>query len=434
MITNPNSLQPDFSPASLLAKANHCVACGLCLPHCPTYRITLSEADSPRGRIALMSAAVSGRIPMNDRFALHIDRCLTCRACEAVCPNHVSYGHLVDGTRAIMAQASSSPTEHNSRKKKSLFRTLAENEFIAKPRRLDSFRPFLRLYQKSGLQALVRKSNLLRKTKFAALDAQLPLIDMPYPTPSIRTSSWNTIYPPSGQSRGDIGLFLGCVARLADVPTLNAAIFVLNRLGYTIHVPPTQTCCGALHRHSGDMQTSNLLAEVNLSAFEGLKLDAIISTASGCGAHLEESTLSSSAEIMDISAFLEKAEGWNEIKISPLPRKILVHDPCSLRNVSHSAEYPYSLLSRIPGATPVPLSGNDQCCGAAGTYFLDQPEMAKALLNDKIAAVAQSGEHILVTSNVGCSMHLAGSLRQSGSKVEVLHPVTLLARQMGMSS
>jgi glycolate oxidase iron-sulfur subunit len=182
------------------------------------------------------------------------------------------------------------------------------------------------------------------------------------------------------------------------------------------------------------MQTSNLLAEVNLSAFEGLKLDAIISTASGCGAHLEESTLSSSAEIMDISAFLEKAEGWNEIQISPLPRKILVHDPCSLRNVSHSAESPYSLLSRIPGATPVPLSGNDQCCGAAGTYFLDQPEMAKALLNDKIAAVAQSGEHILVTSNVGCSMHLAGSLRQSGSKVEVLHPVTLLARQMGMSS
>ena len=434
LITNPKAIPPDFSPASLLAEANRCVACGLCLPHCPTYRITQSEADSPRGRIALMSAAVSGRIPMNDRFSLHIDRCLTCRACEAICPNHVSYGYLVDGTRAIMAQPSSSPTGHNLRKEKSSFRALVENEFIAKPRRFDSLRPFLRLYQKSGLQSLVRKFALLGKTKFAEMDAQLPLINMPCQSPNIKTTSWHTIYPPRGKSRGEIGLFLGCVARLTDATTLNATIFVLNHLGYTVHVPPSQTCCGALHRHSGDIQTSNQLAQENVVAFQGLKLDAIISTASGCGAHLEESPLNSSPSIIDVSTFLEEAEGWSDVEISPFPHNILVHDPCSLRNVSRSAEHPYSLLSRIPGATPVPLAGNDQCCGAAGTYFLDQPDMAKTLLNDKIKAITQSGECFLVTSNVGCSMHLASSLRQLGSKVVVLHPVTLLAIQMGMSS
>ena len=430
----PTDLPPDFSSASLLAEANRCVACGLCLPHCPTYRITLSEADSPRGRIALMSGVASGRIPMNARFALHIDRCLTCRACEAVCPNHVAYGHLVDGTRAIMKKSSSALFKQDTVMQKSRLRILVEKEFIAKPTRFDALRPLLRLYQTSGLQAWVRKSGVLGKTKFAVLEAQLPLIGIPCSAPNKTTKLWQAIYPASGNSRGEVGLFLGCVARLADAATLNAAIFVLNRLGYTVHVPPTQTCCGALHQHGGDMPAAAHLARQNMTAFEGLNLHAIISTASGCGVQLAESPFDFSAKVIDISAFLEKAEGWNEVEISPLPHKIAVHEPCSLRNVLFAAAHPYALLARIPGACIAPLAGNDQCCGAAGTYFLDQPEMAKALLDDKMAALDQSGGRYLATSNVGCALHLASALRRAGSKIEVLHPVTLLARQMGMPS
>ncbi len=432
MITKPTDLPPDFSSASLLAEANRCVACGLCLPHCPTYRITLSEADSPRGRIALISGVASGRIPMNARFALHIDRCLTCRACEAVCPNHVAYGQLVDGARAVMTQSSSARDGQDAGIQKSALRALAEKGFIVKPARLDALRPLLRLYQSSGLQTWVRKSRMLGKTKLAVLEAQLPPIGTPCSASNKTATSWQAIYPASGNARGEVGLFLGCVARLADVVTLNAAIFVLNRLGYTVHVPPAQTCCGALHRHGGAMQTSIQLTQANMAAFAGLNLHAIISTASGCGAQLAEAPLDFSAKVVDISVFLEMAEGWNEVAISPLPYKIIVHEPCSLRNVLRGAAHPYALLARIPGACIAPLAGNDQCCGAAGTYFLDQPKMAKALLDDKMIAVNESGGRYLATANVGCALYLASALRQAGSKIEVLHPVALLARQMGM--
>lgn len=468
MIIKPSDLPPDFSVDTLIAEANRCVACGLCLPHCPTYRITLSEADSPRGRIALMSGVASDRIPMNARFLLHIDRCLTCRACEAVCPNQVSYGKLVDGTRAMISSSSPDLLKEGAVTRKSQFRQWVENEMLAKSGRLDALRPLLRFYERTGLQKAVRKSGVLGKTKLAVLEGQLPPVGMPCALSgkSGVTNAWQVVYPSLGNLRGEVGLFLGCVARLTDVATLNSAIFVLNHLGYTVHVPSMQTCCGALHQHGGDRQAAAQLARQNMTAFEGLGLNlhAIICTASGCGVQLTECSICNasgtpehptlqplnaeeeqsgeelqskqavnfSAKVMDISAFLAKAEGWDNIRPQPLPNKIAVHEPCSLRNVLRGSAHSYTLLARIPGAQIAPLAGNDQCCGAAGTYFLDQPEMAQVLLRDKITMLDASGARYLATSNVGCAMHIASTLREAGSEIEVLHPVTLLARQMGM--
>ncbi|MEO8766949.1 MAG: (Fe-S)-binding protein [Nitrosospira sp.] len=464
----PSDLPLDISSDLLIAEANRCVACGLCLPHCPTYRIALSEADSPRGRIALMGGVASGRIPMNARFALHIDRCLTCRACEAVCPNHVNYGTLVDGTRAMMASSSPELLKERTAKRKFWLRRLTESELIARPARLDALRPLLRFYQETGLQKIVRKSGLLGKTKVAVLEAQLTPTGMPCSLSGKNSvaNTWQTVYPSIGNPHGEVGLFLGCVARLTDVATLNSAIFVLNHLGYTVHVPSTQTCCGALHQHGGDRQVAAQLARQNTMAFDGLNLGAIVSTASGCGVQLTEYPLCDasetpehvslqqlnaeedqceeqlpgkqavnfSAKVMDIGAFLAVAEGWGSVKLKPLPHKIAVHEPCSLRNVLRGTTHVYTLLARIPDAQVVPLAGNDQCCGAAGTYFLDQPEMARALQRDKIVTLAASGARYLATSNIGCAMHIASGLRETGSEIEVLHPVTLLARQMGMPS
>jgi glycolate oxidase iron-sulfur subunit len=135
--------------------------------------------------------------------------------------------------------------------------------------------------------------------------------------------------------------------------------------------------------------------------------------------------------VRDISEFLGEAGGWEEAGIASLAEKVAVHEPCLMRNVLHCQDKPYDLLRRIPGATIVSLAGNDQCCGAAGTYFLTQPDMAASLLTDKIGAVKASGARILATSNIGCAMHLAVGLKAVGLEIEVVHPVTLLARQMG---
>jgi glycolate oxidase iron-sulfur subunit len=449
----------DFSVEFLLAETNRCVSCGLCLPHCPTYRLTLSEADSPRGRIALISGAVEERIPMNARFASHIDSCLTCRACEAVCPNKVRFGQLMDGARAMMESLPPDPAGVRPTREKSGFRRWMERELIARPARIDALRSLARFYQQSGLQKWLRRSGLLEKVRLALLEAQLPRIGVP----AGGAGSWGVVYPSIGRHRGEVGLFLGCVARLVDVETINAGIFVLNRLGYTVHVPRAQTCCGALHRHGGDPRMAEQLAYQNMKTFNELNLDAVISMASGCGAQLSESAATSSsvqthalrmdgkfsreapegrqtgyfdAKVFDIGEFLAGAGGWDEVGFAPLPHTIAVHEPCSLRNVLRASRHAYALLARIPEARIVPLGGNDQCCGAAGTYFLDQPEMAQALLRDKLAAVEASGARYLATSNIGCSMHIAAGLRAAlpgeATNVEVLHPVTLLARQMGI--
>jgi glycolate oxidase iron-sulfur subunit len=393
----------------------------------------MSEADSPRGRIAQMRGVASGHIPINLRFIQHIDRCLTCRSCEVVCPNHVAYGQLIDKTRSMIATSMPASSNGKTLTRKFWLRKLIEKEFIAKPTRFDKLRLLLFFYQKLGLQRLLKKLDILRKTKLAELNAQLPKINLPR-TISSKTDiskSWERIYLPIGKPCGEVGLFLGCVARLTDAETINASIYVLNRLGYTVHIPSMQTCCGALHQHGGDTKTAMQLAQQNVAAFDGLNVNAIITTTSGCSIRLADYHSDFSAKVIDISKFLVSADGWHDIKIAPLQDKILVHDPCTLRNILRSSKYPYELLMRIPKIQVTPLAGNDQCCGAAGTYFLDQPVMAKALLNDKISAISNDTRY-LVTSNIGCNMHISSALQNTIPELEILHPVTLLARQMNM--
>lgn len=440
------------SVSFLRAEASRCVSCGLCLPHCPTYYLTMSEADSPRGRIALINGVASGHIPLNEKFVQHMDRCLTCRACEAVCPNNVAYGKLIDEARVLIVTAPSNLLDGAVIKKKPRLRVFLENELIARPARLDSLRKLFHLFQNISLQQWLQKTRLLNKTSFPKLIECMPPIEQSCFPVADRVkpgNNWQEVYPATGKRRGEVGLFLGCVARLVDVLTLNSTIYVLNQLGYTVHVPSAQTCCGALHQHGGDSAMGARLAQQNKEAFDALNLHTIITTASGCGVQLAEydsrqnndqtkdksagdKGSSFSSSIIDISKFLATAEGWNEVDIMPLQSQVAVHDPCSLCNVLRDESYPYALLARIPDLQVAPLAGNNQCCGAAGTYFLDQPELATKLLADKMEVIANCDVRYVVTSNIGCSLYIASGLRAKVSDIKVMHPVTLLARQMGI--
>ena len=370
---------------SLVREADRCVACGLCVPVCPTYRKTLSEADSPRGRIQLMRGVMKGDLPLSDRFAEHIDLCLTCRACESVCPNRVEYDSLLRAMRA--------PIERRAGK---ISRGIRRGALFT-------------LAHPGLLQGLGRIYARTRRLFPGRIDRMFP--------EKIEPVRRGGTFPAKGREHGTVGLLLGCVSRVADARTLNASIHVLNALGYTVKVPGNQGCCGALHARYGE--DASALVSGNAEAFSGL--DAVIGTSSACTAELARTL-----PAVDISAFLCDARGWEGVEIRPLEARIAVHEPCSLRNVLKGREPPYALLRRIPGAEVFPLGGNDQCCGSAGSYFLSQPEMANALLDDKMDRMAESGASIVATSNVGCAMSLAP---RTGAKV--MHPVLILAQQMG---
>lgn len=372
----------------------------------------------------LMSAVLDGALPANRRFLLHLDQCLTCRACEEVCPNNVAYGQLANQMRSVMA-----PFRRRSAPAR-FFRWLALDGIVASPARLAWFARALRGWERLGGRVLARWVGVLGLPRLGRLAEALP------PIPA--RQAWRSSYPAEGAMRGKVALFLGCVARVFDVETLNATIFVLNKLGYAVDVPIGQNCCGALHASQGEMAKAGALVEENLLAFAGENWDAVIVTASGCGAALSEYplTLGKDGEafarkVMEIGDFLDKVETWRGVEILPLHEKIAVHEPCSLRNALHGQAALYRVLRRIPEAEIVALAGNDQCCGAGGAYRLTQPEMSERLLADKVAAIKASSSRIIASSNFGCALHLAAGVRSAGLDIEVMHPVVLLARQMG---
>lgn len=387
--------------ASLAAEADRCVACGLCLPHCPTYRKIQSEADSPRGRIQLISAVAHGKLQPSARLAQHIALCLSCRACEYVCPNRVNYGRLMDAARYVIISRPANPERLAGW-------LLKRRRLIAGAGRL------LRFAEIARLRKLAR---WLPKQMRNAL-ALLP----PIPPQEV----WKPCYP-APAARGEVALFLGCVSSVVDTGTLRTAIHVLNRLGISVHVSLAQCCCGAMARQAGHLEAAECMVARNRTAFAKFAKMPLVGVASGCCASLQDYL---GRPVMDISAYLDTLD-WSAIGLLPLPRTIFVHDPCSLRYVLRQHEAVYRLLQRIPNVEIKPLPDNPQCCGGAGTYLLMQPAMAQRLRDDKIAACQQNGAALVATSNIGCVLNLRAGLTQAGRIIEIAHPLVILARQLG---
>ncbi len=395
------------------ADTDLCVKCGLCLPHCPTYNKIKDENESPRGRIELIQAWAAQQLSASDKFFAHIDNCLLCRNCERVCPAKVPYGKLVDRFRARQAGKAGRSLMLK------IIKTIAHNRQVSQ-----YAKSALNAYRNSGLQ----KTAVLRMLGLGNIERLLSVAGN-----NGNAGQYRPLYPAVGAVRGDVGLFVGCMGRLLDGATIDAAIQVLNQSGFNVHVPKLQVCCGALDLHSGDAKTAGKLAAANVAAFSARPLTAIVTIASGCGAVMKEyPDRNFSAGIVDISRFLYETNAITALKLQPFKARVCIHSPCSLRNVMGEHDQVLQLIKQIPNIELTALPDRLACCGSAGSYMMEQPAMAKIILEDVLRAVDQLQPEYLLSSNIGCVLHIKAGLKENNIKAEVLHPVVLLNRVMSV--
>lgn len=405
---------------AVLQDADLCVKCGLCLPHCPTYQLSRHEADSPRGRIALTQGLITGALTSTASLQTHLDGCLSCRKCEVVCPAQVPYGRILDAGRGELAVQVPQRTR--------LTRALAT---VLVPRMSRGLlRGLVALYRRSRLQRWLRASGLLGRGRLARLESLLPALAR-----SDRWSAPRLVGATAAPDAPRVALFEGCVSGLLERDVLRASATLLRAAGYTLVDAPAQTCCGALHQHAGMRAQALKLAQRNLAAFP---VDAIVASyTSGCAASLRDyagSGLSGAepfaARVQDLTSLLQAR--IEHLSFRALPLRVALHLPCTLSNVMKADSALRCLLQAIPELEVVDLAGNASCCGAAGSHFLTHPDAADALLSPKLDAIEKLQPDLVLSSNIGCSLHLRGGLIRRGLEQAppVLHPVLVLAAQL----
>jgi glycolate oxidase iron-sulfur subunit len=412
---------------------NQCVHCGLCLASCPTFAELGTEMDSPRGRIFLIKALAEGRTQLTDSTVQHLSLCLDCRACETVCPAGVPYGRLIEAAKAEIEHARpGSPARR-------VFRWLNFGLLLGHPRLLALAAAALRLYQVSGLQALVRRSRLVRLLPgtLPAWEALLPSLP-----PRHERAPLPSYVMAEGVRRARVALLTGCVQSVVFGAHNRATARVLAKNGCDVIVPEGQGCCGALNAHGGDHARALEMSRRTIETFEAARADAVIVNTSGCGAHMKaygvllagdpawaERAERFAASVQDLSEFLAKAP--LAVPLRPVALRVTYHDPCHVVHGQKIRKEPRQLLAQVPGLTVVDLAESDWCCGSAGIYNLTQPEMAGRLLERKIRHVLETGAEAVVTANPGCILQIQAGLRARGAEIPVLHLVELLDRAYG---
>jgi len=378
------SSPPAAAPDRLLALADRCVQCGLCLPACPTYGLGQSEAESPRGRIALARAWTLGTIEPTVVADGHLDNCLGCRSCEAVCPAGVQYGELLVEARARQR------TRRGAEWQQALVEWLS-----GQPRWLDAVAG---LYRRL-FPALPRGWRPLPRP---------PAYRAP---PSLRPAAMTQ--PESGMA----AVFIGCIARPYEPALREALIRLCTAIGARVEFPPGQTCCGALHAHAGNTEGSQRLAAANRAAFSGCS--TVLTLASGCHEAVG-AALSGDATTTDAIAFLHQRAG--KLHFRACQERVALHLPCTQHNVAKSVPALRALLARVPGLDVVELTAGYGCCGAAGTQMLHDPERAAAFRHPLVEQFERSGATRLLSANIGCRLHLANA-----TSAPVQHPLEFLA-------
>jgi glycolate oxidase iron-sulfur subunit len=396
---------------------DNCVHCGFCLATCPTYQVLGEEMDSPRGRIVLMKEVLEGQLDVEEALP-YVDRCLGCMACVTACPSGVAYGHLLGPFRARAEKLRTRPLMGKVTR-------LLVKETLPYPGRF-------RLAASSGRLARPLRGGLpseLRNMLGLLPPTQVP----PQPLPEI--------YPATGRRRGRVALLAGCVQQVL-APQINwATLRVLARNGIETVIPTGQGCCGSLSLHNGESEQARTLARANLAAFPA-DVDAIVTTAAGCGSGMHEygllfageSDCSRAAEfgtrVKDIAVFLDE---WGLEPPPSLaePLRVAYHDACHLAHAQGVTAQPRRLLAAIPNVQLVEIAEGEICCGSAGTYNLEQPELARAIGERKARHILATGAQAVVTGNIGCLTQIRAHLEVLGRPLPIWHTVELLDAAYG---
>jgi glycolate oxidase iron-sulfur subunit len=426
------------APASFLKHLDYsvvqqCMHCGMCLPTCPTYDATQLERNSPRGRIALMRAVADDRLPPTAAFAEEMYFCLGCLACQTACPAGVNYAELFEHARAE-AEASgvlASP-------KRSFIRGFTLRWLFAEQARLQFVGAALRLWQRLGLQSLLRRSGLLRllPARLRELEAMTPTV-----LPAFSDDLIPPVTPAVGKRRFRVAVLTGCVQDLLFSDVNRDTVEVLARNGCEVHVPRAQGCCGSLHAHNGEWALAAGRARAMIELLTPARFDAIITNAAGCGSHLKHF----SSFLKDDPAYAGRAAEWDRkvqdihewlarTGITPpragapeAARTVTYHEACHLCHGQKITAQPRQVLRAIPGVKLVELAESTWCCGSAGIYNLTQPEMAGELLERKVKHIRATGAAVVATGNPGCLLQVQNGCRAAGLDLRIVHPVTLLA-------
>jgi glycolate oxidase iron-sulfur subunit len=392
-----------------------CVHCGFCLAACPTYQELGQEMDTPRGRIVLMKQVLEGTLPAESAQP-HIDRCLGCLACEPACPSGVPYRDLISPFRAKME---------------------SEQKFTRTPgEKLRRWLAGMTIPYPARFRASLAMAGVGRALGPLVPKVLKPMLELaPKEVPPAATIP--RVTPAQGERRARVALLAGCAQQVLE-PDINlATIEVLARNGVEVIVPEAQGCCGGLAWHTGDIESARAFARKNLEAFPA-DVDAIVTNAAGCGSAMHEYHLilrgtpdearadAFRHRVVDVSVFLAKLglreppKGWGK------PRAVAYHDACHLGNAQGVVKQPRALLRAIPGVEVRELANAHLCCGSAGTYNLDQPEVAASLGAQKAKAVIATGAEVVATGNIGCLTQLRTHLARSGSPLKVRHTMQVL--------
>jgi glycolate oxidase iron-sulfur subunit len=397
-----------------------CVHCGFCLDTCPTYVLWQNEADSPRGRIVLMTEAASAGGQLSDEMVTHFDRCLGCMACVSACPSGVRYDRLIERVRPQVER------QHKRSTREQALR-LVLFETLPYPKRLRGLALTLPLARRLRLDRLPgRLGAMIRLAPRArvrdALSGRLPE----------RT-------PAQGRQRGRVALLQGCVQRVFFSGVHQAAAQVLAAEGFEVLAPRLPDCCGALELHAGEDDAAVARAQATIAAFDAVgQVDYVITSAAGCGSAMKEygelldtdAARAFAGRVRDISEVLADVE---PVALrTPVPLRVVYHDACHLAHAQGVREEPRSLLRSIPALELVEVPAEPEvCCGSAGIYNLVQADAAAELGRRKALHVLDSGAEAVAAGNPGCAAQLDVHLRQLGRPLPIHHPVELLWRSIG---